>query len=149
MLLDEIRASMTAAMKRRDDLTVSTLRMTLAAIKAAEVSGKEAHALTDDEVLAVIAKEAKKRTESAEAFKAAGRAELAAKERAEAEILGAYLPTALSADELEAIVAETLADGGFTAMAQMGQAMKAVNAKVAGRAEGKTVADLVKSRLAT
>lgn len=140
---------MTAAMKRRDDLTVSTLRMTLAAIKAAEVSGKEARALTDDEVLAVIAKEAKKRTESAEAFKAAGRAELAAKERAEAAILGAYLPAALSADELEAIVAETLADGGFTAMAQMGQAMKAVNAKVAGRADGKTVADLVKSRLAT
>ncbi len=147
MLVDQIRESMTAAMKRRDDLTVSTLRMTMAAIKAAEVSGKEVRALTDDEVVAVIAKEAKKRLESAEAFKAAGRDELEAKERAEAAILGAYLPEALGADELETIVAETLAEGGFNAPAQMGQAMKAVNAKVKGRADGKTVADLVKARL--
>jgi uncharacterized protein len=147
MLVDQIRVAMTAAMKQRDDLTVSTLRMTLSAVKAAEVSGKEARALSDDEVLAVIAKEAKKRAESAEAFRAAGRTELEAKERAEAAILAAYLPAALTADELEAIVVETLAEGGFTAMNQMGQAMKAVNAKVSGRADGKTVSDLVKARL--
>jgi uncharacterized protein YqeY len=147
MLVDQIRDTMTAAMKQRDDLMVSTLRMTLAAVKAAEVSGKAARALSDEEVLAVIAKEAKKRLESAEAFKAAGRSELEAKERAEAQILATYLPEALTPDELESIVAETMADGGFTAMNQMGQAMKAVNAKVAGRADGKTVSDLVKARL--
>ena len=99
MLVDQIRDAMTAAMKQRDDLTVSTLRMTLAAVKAAEVSGKAARALSDDEVLAVIAKEAKKRLESAEAFKAAGRSELEAKERGEAQILAVYLPEALSPEE--------------------------------------------------
>ncbi len=102
-LKERLRSDLTAAMKSRDELVKSTLRMTLTAIGTAEVAGAEARELGDDEVLAIIRKEAKKRAESAEAFAGAGRDELAAQERAEGEVLARYLPAQLSDDELAEI----------------------------------------------
>ena len=124
----------------------ATLRMTLTAIGNAEVAGTEARELSDDEVLRVIAKEAKKRAESAEAFAGAGREELAAQERAEGEVLARYLPQQLSDDELA--VEETAADlGERPGPRQMGQVMKRANAAAAGRADGGRVAAAVKALL--
>jgi uncharacterized protein YqeY len=148
MLAERLRDDLTAAMKRRDELATSALRMALAGIKEAAVSGKEARDLDDDEIVKVLTKQVKKREEAAEAFRSAGRADRADRELAERDVLGAYLPAALSPEELEAIVNEVLADGGFSGMAAMGPAMKAVTAKVAGRADGKTVSTLVRERLA-
>jgi uncharacterized protein YqeY len=148
MLADQIRVDLTAAMKRRDELATSALRMALAGIKEAAVSGKEARDLDDDEVLKVLAKQVKKREEAAEAFRAANRTDRADRELAEAGVLAVYLPAALSSEELEALVAEVLAEGGFSGMAAMGPAMKAITAKVAGRADGKIVSNLVRERLA-
>lgn len=147
MLIDTIRQDMTAAMKARDDVTLRTLRAVIAAVQEAEVAGAEAKTLTDDEVQAVITAQVKRRVEAAVAFDEGGRAEKAEAERAEKAVLEAYLPAALTEDELVALVESTLADGGWTSRQDMGSAMKAVNAKVAGRAEGRVVADLVKSRL--
>jgi uncharacterized protein YqeY len=147
MLSDQLRSDLTAAMKRRDDVATSALRMALAGIQEASVSGKEARTLDDDEILKVLAKQVKKREEAAEAFRSADRPERADRELAERDVLAVYLPAALSPEELDALVTETLADGGFSGMAAMGPAMKAVTAKVAGRADGKTVSDLVRARL--
>jgi uncharacterized protein YqeY len=147
MLTDQIRADLTAAMKRRDDVATSALRMALAAVKEAAVAGKEAKELTDDEILKVLNKEVKRRDEAAEAFRNADRPDRADREQAERYILAAYLPAALTPDELEAIITEVLTEGGFSGMQAMGPAMKAVTAKVAGRADGKTVSDLVRARL--
>jgi hypothetical protein len=148
----QLRTDLTAAMKARDELVKSTLRMTLTAIGNAEVAGTEARELSDDEVLKVIAKEAKKRAESAEAFAAAGREELAAQERAEGEVLDRYLPTQLSDDELAVIAAaaveETTAElGEKPGPRRMGQVMKKANAAAAGRADGGRVAAAVKALL--
>ena len=148
----KLRADLTAAMKSRDELVKSTLRMTLTAIGTAEVAGTQARELSDDEVLKVIAKEAKKRAESAEAFAGAGRDELAAQERAEGEVLARYLPTQLSDDELATIartaVDETAAElGEQPGPRQMGQVMRRANAAAAGRADGGRVAAAVKALL--
>jgi uncharacterized protein YqeY len=147
MLSDQIRTDLTAAMKRRDEVATSALRMALAAVKEAAVAGKEAKELTDDEILKVLNREVKRRDEAAEAFRNADRPDRADREQAEREILAAYLPAALTPEELQSIVTETLAEGGFSGMQSMGPAMKAVTAKVAGRADGKTVSDLVRARL--
>jgi uncharacterized protein len=147
-LADQLRDDLTAAMKRRDELATSALRMAIAAVKEAAVAGKEARQLDDDEVLKVLTKQVKKREESAEAFRAAGRTDRADRELAERDVLAVYLPAALTPEELEGLVDETLAEGGFSGMTSMGPAMKAVTAKVAGRADGKTVSDLVRARLA-
>lgn len=151
-LKEKLRADLTAAMKARDELVKATLRMTLTAVGTAEVAGEAARELTDDEVLTVIAKEAKKRAESAEAFTAAGRTELAAKERAEGEVLARYLPTQLTDDELAAIartaVEETAAElGEQPGPRQMGLVMKKASAAVAKRADGGRVAAAVKALL--
>jgi len=148
MLAERLRDDLTAAMKRRDELATSALRMALAGIKEAAVAGKEARDLDDDEIVKVLTKQVKKREEAAEAFRNAGRADRAERELAEAEVLAVYLPAALSPEEVEALVTETLAEGGFSGMAAMGPAMKAVTAKVAGRADGKMVSALVRERLA-
>jgi len=151
-LKEQLRHDLTAAMKARDELVKSTLRMTLTAIGNAEVAGTQARVLDEVEVLKVIAKEAKKRAESAEAFDAAGRGELAAQERAEGEVLARYLPTQLSDDELATIartaVEETAAElGQQPGPRQMGQVMKRANAAAAGRADGGRVAAAVKALL--
>ena len=146
-LLDEIRADLTAAMKSKDKLTVATLRSVVAAVQEAEVAGTSATTLDDEQVQKVIAAQAKRRVEAAEAFEEGGRTEKAADERAELTILEQYLPEQLDADALAVIVERVLSDGGYSTMADMGQAMKAVNAEVAGKAEGRIVAELVKSHL--
>jgi uncharacterized protein YqeY len=147
-LHERLRADMTAAMKAKDGLTRDTLRMALTAVRTAETSGATATELSDDEVLAVLTKEAKKRREAAEAFDGAGRTESAQRERDEAKVLARYLPAELSDAELTELVAAELADGGFTEPRQMGQAMKQIQPKVAGRADGKRVAAEVKRQLA-
>jgi len=146
-LLDQIRADLTAAMKSKDKLTVATLRSVVAAVQEAEVAGTSATILADEQVEKVIAAQAKRRVEAAEAFEQGGRTEKAADERAELTILEQYLPEQLDADALAVIVERVLKDGGYSTMADMGQAMKAVNAEVAGKAEGRVVAELVKSHL--
>ena len=151
-LKEQLRHDLTAAMKARDELGEVHPRMTLTAIGNAEVAGTQARVLDEAEVLKVIAKEAKKRAESAEAFDAAGRGELAAQERAEGEVLARYLPTQLSDDELATIartaVEETAAElGQQPGPRQMGQVMKRANAAAAGRADGGRVAAAVKALL--
>ena len=148
-MLETVRADLREAMKAKDRLVVATLRSVVAAVQEAEVAGSAARELDDAEVEKVIAAQAKRRVEAADAFDQGGRADRAAAEREELAVLERYLPERLSDDDLAALVDRVLADGGFTAMSDMGPAMKAVNAEVAGRAEGRTVADLVKGRLAS
>ncbi|MER5970246.1 GatB/YqeY domain-containing protein [Streptomyces sp. NPDC002055] len=145
-----LQDDLTAAIKARDELRSSTLRLTLSAITNEEVAGKSARELSDDEVQKVIAREAKKRREAAEAFAQGGRAEQAEREKAEGEVLAAYLPQQLSDEELSALVAEAVKEavaGGAEGPRAMGAVMKIVNPKVAGRAEGGRVAAEVKRHL--
>ncbi|MFP3988842.1 GatB/YqeY domain-containing protein [Streptomyces sp. E11-3] len=147
----QLKEDLTAAIRERDELRSSTLRLTLAAITKEEVAGTSARELSDDEVLKVITKEAKKRREAAEAFAGGGRAEQAEREKAEGEILAVYLPKQLSDAELDAIVAQAVEEAkaaGAEGPRAMGQVMKIVNPKVAGQAEGGRVAAAVKKLLA-
>jgi uncharacterized protein YqeY len=147
-----IRTDLTTAMKAKDKLRLATLRMILAAIQTEEVSGKEAHELTDDDVLKVLAKESKKRGESAEIYTQNGRGELAANEHAEAQIINEYLPTPLTDEELASIVDTAIAQvaeelGERPAMKQMGQVMKIASGLAAGKADGSRLSKAVKDRL--
>ncbi|BBY86261.1 GatB/YqeY domain-containing protein [Mycolicibacterium tokaiense] len=147
-----LRTDLTAAMKARDTLRTATLRMVLAAVQTEEVSGKQAHELSDAEVLAVLTREAKKRGEAAQIYTSNGRGELAANERAEAAVIEEYLPTQLDDDELAHAVETAMAQvaeqvGERPGPRQMGLVMKAANAIVAGQADGARVAAAVKARL--
>jgi len=146
-LKDKVRSDLHDAIRAKEKVRAATLRMVLTAITNEEVAGDEHRELTDDDVLRVITREAKKRREAAAAFSDAGRSELAETEEAELAILTDYLPTQLSDDELGAIVADAVAEVGATGMQQMGQVMKLAQAKAAGRAEGGRVAALVKQAL--
>jgi uncharacterized protein YqeY len=143
-----LRADLTAAMKARDEVRTRTLRMALTSVSKEEVAGASARELTDDEVIGVLTKEAKRRREAADAFASAGRDQQAAAERAEGVILAGYLPAQLSDEEISALVAEVIAESGASGMAAMGQVMKAVTPRVAGRADGARVAAEVRRRLA-
>jgi uncharacterized protein YqeY len=142
-----LRSDLHSSMREHDKVRSETLRMALTAITNEEVSGTTARELSDDEVLKVLAKEAKKRREAATAYTEAKRPELAAKEDAELAILEAYLPAQLSDAALETLVAQALSETGATSMAQMGLVMKTANVLVAGRADGGRVAAIVKSAL--
>jgi uncharacterized protein YqeY len=147
-----LQADLSTSIKRRDTTTVETLRMALAAVTNEEVSGAQARQLSDDEVIRVLTKEAKRRKEAAEAFAEAGRQDLAEKERAEGEVLERYLPAQLSDDELGELVGQAVEEiatqlGERPGPKQMGQVMKAAQAKVAGRADGGRVATEVRARL--
>jgi uncharacterized protein YqeY len=148
-LKNRIRTDMTRALKARDELRTSTLRMVVAAITAAEVAGEQARELSDDEVQAVIASQAKKSREAAEAFAEGGRHELAEKETAEAAILAEYLPEQLSAEQVAEIVAVIVASTGAAddGMRTMGRVMGAVQSRLKGRADGRMVAAEVKRQL--
>jgi uncharacterized protein len=135
------------AMKSRDELLTSTLRMAIAAVRNEEVSGKSARALSEQEVLAVLTREARKRREAATAFADAGRAEQAERERAEEGVIATYLPKQLTDEELSSIVATAVAGVDATGKGAMGQAIKAAQAVVAGRAEGGRVAAEVRKQL--
>jgi uncharacterized protein YqeY len=147
-LKEQLRADLTSAMKARDEARTRTLRMALTSISTEEVAGRAARELTDDEVLKILGREAKRRREAATAFADAGRTEQAAAERAEEDVLSAYLPAQLDDGELQAIIAAAIAETGASGPAGMGQVMKAVTPKIAGRAEGSRVAAMVRSMLA-
>ena len=147
-LKEQLRADLTAAMKARDETTTRTLRMVLTSISNEEVSGDSARDLSDDEVLKIVGREAKRRREAATAFADAGRDDQAAAELAEEDVLSAYLPAQLSDEELSALVAAAIAETGASGAAGIGPVMKAVTPKVAGRAEGSRVAAMVRSQLA-
>jgi uncharacterized protein len=146
-LKEQLRADLTAAMKARDETRTRALRMALTSITNEEVSGAVARDLTDDQVTKIINREAKRRREAAAAFAEAGRDEQAAAERAEEDILASYLPAQLSDDELAAIVAAAITETGASGPAGMGQVMRVVTPRVAGRADGSRVAALVRSQL--
>ena len=148
-LKERLRADLNVAMRARDQVRMRTLRMALTSITNEEVAGASARDLTDDEVLKVLTREAKKRREAAEAFSAAGRSDQAAAERAEGDVLAGYLPAQLSDDELAALVDAAIAETGASGMAAMGQVMKTVTPKVAGRADGARVAAEVRRRLSS
>jgi uncharacterized protein len=147
-LKERLQSDLTEAIRSRDEIVAATVRMALTAVTTEEVAGKSARTLSDDEVVTVLAREAKKRREAAEAFDGAGRGELAARERAEGEVLGRYLPAQLSDDEIAALVTEAIAESGAAGPQAMGQVMKVVQPKVAGRAEGGRVAAEVRRQLA-
>ncbi|GAA1154166.1 GatB/YqeY domain-containing protein [Streptomyces hebeiensis] len=150
-LKSKLKEDLTEAIRARDELRSATLRLTLSAITKEEVAGTSARELSDDEVRQVIAREAKKRREAAEAFTQGGRAEQAEREKAESAVLDAYLPQQLSDEELAAIVAQAVAEAksaGAEGPRAMGAVMKIVSPKVAGLAEGGRVAALVKKSLA-
>ena len=146
-LKERLRADLNAAMRARDQVRMRTLRMALTSITNEEVAGASARDLTDDEVLKVLTREARKRREAAEIFSAAGRSDQAAAERAEGDVLAGYLPAQLSDDELAALVDAAIAETGARGMAAMGQVMKTVTPRVAGRADGARVAAEVRRRL--
>lgn len=146
-LKDRLRADLTTAMKARDEVRTRTLRMALTSVSNEEVAGKAARELSDDEVLKILAREAKRRREAATAFEEAGRDEQAAAERAENAILADYLPAQLGDGELASLVTAAIAETGATGMPAMGQVMKAVTPQVAGRAEGSRVAAEVRRQL--
>jgi uncharacterized protein len=146
-LKDRLRGDLTEAMKARDQVRTRTLRMALTSITREEVAGESARELSDDEVVTVLTREAKRRREAAEAFAAAGREEQAAAERAEGVILDGYLPAQLSDEEIAAMVAAVIDETGASGMAAMGQVMKALTPRVAGRADGARVAAEVRRRL--
>jgi uncharacterized protein YqeY len=146
-LKERLRTDLSTAMRARDQVRLRTLRMALTAITNEEVAGNAARELSDDEVLKVLAREAKKRREAADAFGSAGRPEQAAAEQAEGQVLAEYLPAQLADDELARIVDGVISETGAAGMSSMGQVMKAVTPRVAGRAEGARVAAEVRRRL--
>ena len=146
-LKERLRTDLNAAIRARDQVRLRALRMTLTSITNEEVSGDTARELSDDEVVKILTREAKKRREAAEAFESAGRAEQAAAERAEGDVLASYLPAQLTDDELTAIVSAAIAETGATGMPGMGKVMKTVTPQVAARADGARVAAEVRRQL--
>ena len=147
VLKDRLRSDLTAAMKARDEVTVRTLRMALTSVTKEEVAGSSARELSDDEVLTVLTREAKRRREAADAFAAAGRDQQAEAERAEGAVLDAYLPVQLSDAELGELVTAAIEETGACTPRDMGQVMKVLTPRVAGRAQGGRVAAEVRRRL--
>ncbi|PYK19106.1 MAG: glutamyl-tRNA amidotransferase [Verrucomicrobia bacterium] len=147
-LLERVDADLKDAMRAKDTAKLSVLRMLKSALKYAAIakSGAEAE-LSDAEAAQVIRKQARQRQDSIESFEKAGRAELVEKEKGELSILNGYLPQAMSADEVSKVVRETIAEAGATSRAQMGTVMKALQAKVAGRIDGKALSAEVQKQL--
>lgn len=148
-LKERLRSDLTTAIKARDELRSSTLRMVLTAVTTEEVAGKEHRELTDDDVLTVLSREGKKRREAAEAFGDAGREEQAAKERAEAGVIAGYLPQQLDRAEIEALVTDTIDELGVRADGPraIGRVMGVLTPRTKGRADGGAVAAEVKAQL--
>jgi uncharacterized protein len=146
-LKDQIQGDLVTSMKARDETRSRTLRMALTSIRNEEVSGSAARQLTDDEVIKILNREAKRRREAATAFAEAGRPEQAEAERAEEQVLAEYLPAQLDDAELAGMVAEAIAESGAAGPSGMGQVMKLLTPRVAGRAEGGRVAAMVRAKL--
>ena len=148
-LKDRLRSDLTAAIKGREEVRASTLRMVLTAVTNAEVAGKQARELSDDDIVGVLSSEAKKRREAATAFEEGGRPAMAEKEKAEAAVIADYLPEQLGADEIERIVAAAVEQVGAAGegMRAMGKVMGVVQPQVKGRADGAAVAAEVRRQL--
>lgn len=144
---NKLQADLNTAIRGRDEVTSSTIRMLLTAITNEEVAGKEKRELKDEEIITVLSREAKKRREAAEAFEAAGRADKAAMEKSEGEVIAKYLPEQLSDADLQKMIDEAIAATGAAGPADMGKVMGALKAKVAGKADGALVSSLVKEAL--
>lgn len=146
--LDRLTADLTTSLKARDTLRTSTLRQIIGAVRHEEKAGSVARELTEDEVLKVLARESKKRRESAQIYADAGAPERAANETAEADIVDEYLPKRLTDDELVALVDAVVAETGASSLKDMGAVMKEATARAQGRADGKALSALVRARLA-
>ena len=147
-LKEKLQSDLTQSMRERNELRSSTIRMILTSIRNEEVAGKEARELSDAEIITVLSREAKKRREAAEAFDAAKATDRANSERAEGAVIAEYLPQQLSEAEIKNLISAAIQETGATSPAQMGIVMKALQPKIAGRAEGGVVSSLVKSQLA-
>jgi uncharacterized protein YqeY len=146
-LKEKLQSDLTDAIRSRAEVKSGTIRMLLAAITTEEVSGKAARVLTDDEIITVLSREAKKRREAVEAYVAAKRTDLADKEKAEGDVISEYLPAQLSEDEIKKMIADAIAETGASGPAGMGQVMKVLSPKIAGKADGGLVSGLVKAAL--
>jgi len=143
---EQLRADLTDAIRSRNEIVSSTIRMVLTAITTEEVAGKEARQLSDDEVIVVLSREAKKRREAADAFASAGHPAKSDLEKAEGEVIAKYLPAQLTADEVKQII-DAIASTGAAGPADMGKVMGAIKPKIAGKADGALVSSLVKESL--
>ncbi|MBU3643427.1 MAG: GatB/YqeY domain-containing protein [Candidatus Nanopelagicaceae bacterium] len=146
-LKGKLQSDLNGAIKSRNTVVAETIRMVLSAITNEEVAGKEKRELSDAEVITVLTREAKKRREAAEAFENGGRADRAAAERAEGEVIASYLPEQLTEDDIKKLIAETIAAVGAAGPSDMGKVMGSLKAKVAGKADGALVSSLVKEAL--
>ena len=147
-LLERVDSDLKEAMRAKDTTKLGVLRMLKSALKYAAIAKSDAEAqLNDAEAVQVIRKQGKQRQDSIESFEKAGRAELAEKEKLELSILNGYLPQAMSADEVSKLVRETIVETGATSRAQMGAVMKALQAKAAGRVDGKALSAEVQKQL--
>jgi uncharacterized protein YqeY len=144
---EQLKKDLTEAIRGRDEITSGTIRMVLTAITNEEVAGKEARVLSDEEIITVLSREAKKRREAAEAFENAGRADKSALEKSEGEVIAKSLPAQLSEADIAAIIAEAIASTGAQGPGDMGKVMGAVKPKIAGKADGGVVSALVKAAL--
>ena len=142
-----LQSDLTEAIRSRDELKSGTIRMVLTAITTEEVSGKEARTLSEAEIITVLSREAKKRREAAEAFSDAGRLDRADREKLEGELIITYLPAQLSLDAIKQLIADAIAQTGASGATGMGQVMKVISPKIAGKADGGTVSALVKAAL--
>jgi uncharacterized protein YqeY len=143
----KLQSDLTEAIRSRDEIRSSTIRMVLTSITNEEVAGKEARVLSDTEIIAVLTREAKKRREAAEAFTQGGAGDRADREIAEGKVVAKYLPEQLTDDELAALIKEAIAETGATGPSGMGLVMKYLQPKIAGRADGSKVSGAVKSAL--
>ena len=144
---EQLKKDLTEAIRGRDEITSSTIRMVLTAITNEEVAGKEARVLSDEEVITVLSREGKKRREAADAFENAGRADKSALEKSEGEVIAKYLPAQLSESDIAAIISDAIASTGAQGPGDMGKVMGAVKPKIAGKADGGVVSALVKAAL--
>ena len=146
-LKETLKSDLTEAIRSSNKVVSGTIRMVLTAITNEEVSGKEARVLSDDEIITVLSREAKKRREAAEEFAKANRPDKAAEEKAEGEVIAKYLPAQLTAEEIKQFIADAIASTGAAGPADMGKVMGAIKPKIAGKADGALVSSLVKESL--
>jgi uncharacterized protein YqeY len=147
-LKETLKSDLTEAIRSSNKVESGTIRMVLTAITNEEVSGKEARVLSDEEIITVLSREAKKRREAAEEFAKAGRTDRAADEKAEGEVIAKYLPAQLSEDDIKKLIADAVASTGAAGPADMGKVMGVIKPKIAGKADGALVSSLVKAALA-
>lgn len=146
-LKEKLQFDLTEAIRARQETKAGTIRMVLAAITTEEVSGKQARTLTDAEIITVLSREAKKRREAMDAYSSANRPDLVAKEKSESEVIATYLPEQLSDEQIEKLIKDAISESGVSGPAAMGQVMKLLQPKIAGRADGGKVSGLVKKAL--